>query len=258
MSARSVEVLHTTVKAAFQLAIDKGQLVRNPGALATAPAVVDQRHTWWTPEQVGAFLAYLAEHGGVPVGLVDVLVDTGGRRGEVLALRWGDVDLDAGTATVARQLVEHPETRELYPRPTKRPRAKSTVGLHPDTVAGLRRRPVEQSEDRLKMGRRVAEPVERSRRPGVHVARRHRHPPVSADPHHRPAVGRSGTAEGDTPGAAAQLRDGGAQGAGAGLRSWRPGSGTPHGWCRRSTATSFRPTTRRLRRWSATCSCTPV
>lgn len=36
--------------------------------------------------------------------------------------------------------------------PTKRPRAKSTAGLHPDTVAALRRRRVEQSEDRLKMG----------------------------------------------------------------------------------------------------------
>lgn len=34
MSARSVEVVHKTVKAAFQLAVDKGQLVRNPAALA--------------------------------------------------------------------------------------------------------------------------------------------------------------------------------------------------------------------------------
>jgi len=37
MSARSVEVVHKTVKAAFQLAVDKGQLVRNPAALATPP-----------------------------------------------------------------------------------------------------------------------------------------------------------------------------------------------------------------------------
>jgi integrase len=152
MSARSVEVIHKTVKAAFQLAVDKGQLVRNPAALATPPAVVEQRHTWWTPDQVGTFLAYMAEHGGVPAALVDILADTGGRRGEVLALRWGDIDLDAGTATVARQLVELPETRELVARPTKRPRTKSTVGLHPDTVGGLRRRRVEQSEDRLRMG----------------------------------------------------------------------------------------------------------
>lgn len=135
MSARSVEVIHKTVKAAYQLAIDKDQLVRNPAALVTPPAVVDQRHSWWTPEQVGTFLAYVAEHGDMPAALVDVLVDTGGRRGEVLGLRWTDVDLDAGTATITRQLVEHPDDRGLSYRPTKRPRSKATIGLHPSTVA---------------------------------------------------------------------------------------------------------------------------
>jgi integrase len=152
MSARSVEVIHKTVKAAFQLAVDKGQLVRNPAALATPPAVVEQRHTWWTPEQVGRFLAFAAGHSDLPVGLVDVLADTGGRRGEVLGLRWADVDLEAGTATVTRQLVEHPDDRGLSYRPTKRPRSKATVGLHSGTVVTLRRRRVEQGEHRLKMG----------------------------------------------------------------------------------------------------------
>jgi integrase len=58
----------------------------------------------------------------------------------VLGLRWADIDMDAGTATIARQLVEHPESRGLGYRPTKRPRSKATIGLHPSTVAALRRR----------------------------------------------------------------------------------------------------------------------
>jgi integrase len=152
MSARSVEVVHMTVKAAFQLAVDKGQLVRNPAALATPPAVVEQHHTWWTPEQVGRFLAYVSEHSDLPAGLVDVLADTGGRRGEVLGLRWFDIDLEARTATVTRQLVEHPDNRGLAYRSTKRPRSKATVGLRPHTVATLRRRRVEQGEHRLMIG----------------------------------------------------------------------------------------------------------
>jgi integrase len=152
LSARSVEVVHKTVKAAFQFAVDKGQLVRNPAALATPPAVVEQRHTWWTPEQVGRFLTFVTARSDLPVGLVEVLADTGGRRGEVLGLRWSDVDLEAGTATVTRQLVEHPDDRGLSYRPTKRSRSKATVGIHPGTVATLRRRRVEQSEHRLKMG----------------------------------------------------------------------------------------------------------
>ena len=155
MSPRAVEAMHKTIKASFALAIDKGLLVRNPAALATPPTVVEQRHSWWQPEEVGAFLRYVAELGDkavLPVGLVDALVDTGGRRGEVLGLRWCDVDLEAGTATIRRQLTAHPETKTLEIRPTKRPRSKSVISLHPSTVTALKRRRTQQSVDRLKMG----------------------------------------------------------------------------------------------------------
>ena len=113
MSVRSVQALHKTVKAAYALAVDKGQLVRNPAALATPPATVEPTRGWYSPAQVGTFLRYVAalEHSPLPVALLDALVDTGGRRGEVLGLRWEDIDLDAGTATITRQLTAHPTTR---------------------------------------------------------------------------------------------------------------------------------------------------
>ena len=135
----------------IRLAIDRGELVRNPAALATPPAPVEQRHTWWTQDEVGRFLTYVTEHSDLPAGLVDVLADTGGRRGEVLGVRWSDVDLDAGTVTITRQIAENPGGRLSY-RPTKRPRSKATVGLHPGTVVALRRRRAEQGEHRLRMG----------------------------------------------------------------------------------------------------------
>lgn len=154
MSARSVEALHKTVKAAYTLAVNKGQLSRNPAALATPPAAVEPRRSWYTPQQVGTFLDYVArlDPSPLPLGLVDALVDTGGRRGEVLALRWSDVDLEAGTAHITRQLVSHPKTKQLEMRPTKRPRSKSVIGLHPATVVALRQRRAQQSAVRLQMG----------------------------------------------------------------------------------------------------------
>lgn len=106
-------------------------------------------------QQVGAFLAHLAELGEsspLPLALVDTLVDTGGRRGELLGLRWCDIDLDAGTVTIARQLSSHPSSKALEIRPTKRPRSKATIGLHPATVAALRKRRIQQHEQRLAMG----------------------------------------------------------------------------------------------------------
>lgn len=154
LSRRSVEAIHKTIKAAYRLAVEKGQVTRNPAALATAPTVTEQRHSWWTPDQVSAFLRYVAGIGESPLprGLIDALIDSGGRRGEVLGLRWSDVDLEAGTATVARQLSVHPRTRAVEVRPTKRPRSKATIGLHPATVAALRKRRLDQAGDRLQMG----------------------------------------------------------------------------------------------------------
>lgn len=145
--------MHKTLKAAYALAVNRGQLLRNPAVLSTPPALVEQLRRWWTPEQVGRFLDFAAgPANSLPAGLVEVLVDSGGRRGEVLALRWEDVDLDAGTATVTRQLVADSDTKAVTARATKRPRSKSTIGLHAATVAALRRRRAEQGEQRLKMG----------------------------------------------------------------------------------------------------------
>jgi integrase len=152
MSPRSVQAFHKSVKAAFQFAVDRGKLTRNPAALATPPSVSEQARAWWTPEQVGRFLAFLTEHPCVTIGLGEMLIDSGGRRGEVLGLRWSDVDLAAGTAAVVQQLASDPRTKALSLRPTKRPRSKSVIGLHPSTVEILRRRRAEQAEHRLRMG----------------------------------------------------------------------------------------------------------
>jgi len=155
LSPRSVEILHKTIKAAYALELRRrGSPLRwNPGDDATPPSVIEQKRRWWSPAQVATFLAYAAGSEDLPGGLVDVLVDTGGRRGEVVALRWADVDLEAATARVTRQLVVNTSTNRVEVRPTKRPRAKSVVSLHPDTVAALKRRRRVQAEDQLRMGR---------------------------------------------------------------------------------------------------------
>jgi integrase len=152
LSNRSVQAFHKALKAAYQLAVDRGRLVSNPAALATPPTVSNQARRYWTPEQVGEFLVYAASHPCVVTGLVETMVDSGGRRGEVLGLHWNDIDLNAGTATVAGQLVADSSTKALSIRSTKRPRSKSVIALHPDTVAALRRRKVDQAAERLAMG----------------------------------------------------------------------------------------------------------
>jgi integrase len=55
----------------------------------------------WTAGQLAAFLGWSAEH-SQGHALWYVLAHTGVRRGEALALRWRDADLDAGTLRIQR------------------------------------------------------------------------------------------------------------------------------------------------------------
>jgi integrase len=222
LSSRSIEAFHRSVKAAFQLAMNRGLLPTNPAELATPPSVGERELRWWSPEQVGEFIAYDHSTNDLPTGMVDVLADTGARRGETCALRWSDLDLDAGTAAIARQFVIHPDTNKVEVRPTKRPRSKATISLHPDTVAAVRRRHAEQAAERLTMGNGWPGPKSLSYdcvftwadgrlvRPDTHR-------------HHRPHVEGCRATPADATRSPAQLRDRGAQGPGAG----RGGRRTP-------------------------------
>jgi integrase len=154
LSPRSVELIHVTIKAAYAMELRRRStaLRWNPADDATAPTVGEQKRLWWTPEQVGQFLAYDAQSDDLPTGLVDMLADTGGRRGEAVAVRWSNLHLDAGTLTVTHQLVVNKTTGDVEERPTKRPRDKATISLHSETVAKLKMRRREQAAERLLMG----------------------------------------------------------------------------------------------------------
>jgi integrase len=154
MSTRSVQVIHKTVKAAFQWAVDDDQLARNPARRVSIGSDRDRPdRPHWSATEVGTFLAFMADRRDLPAGLVEVMADTGARVGEVCGLRWSNVDLDAGTLKIAGQLVSDPkDSKVLTFGPTKRARSKSTLGLHPATVTALKRRKAAQTADRFRMG----------------------------------------------------------------------------------------------------------
>jgi len=69
-----------------------------------------------------------------------VLAYTGIRRGELLALRWQDIDLDAATVSVRRSVgvIKHKgAAREIREGDTKTARPR-TIDIDPATVAVLR------------------------------------------------------------------------------------------------------------------------
>src|SRR6266851_7709217 len=94
LGARSVRLTLGRLKAAFEMATDEGKLVRNMAKLVTPPAYTPSEREVWSQAAVRAFLRAAADdrlHAAWRLSLYGL------RRGEVLGLRWSDIDLKAKT-----------------------------------------------------------------------------------------------------------------------------------------------------------------
>lgn len=142
---QTVKNLHAVLHRALHDALRWGMVVRNVAALVDAPRVELHDMTTLTAPQVSQLLAAAA--GDRLEALYTLAVTTGMRQGELLALRWRDVDLDRGAVHVRRS-VQWPKGGYVFTAPkTKKSQRQVTIGK--TSVAALRRHRTRQLEERL-------------------------------------------------------------------------------------------------------------
>jgi integrase len=151
LSARTVRYIHTIIHAALKDALRWNRVVRNVADAATPPSAAAARALRpkaWTAEQLRGFLEYASESRLLPAWIF--LATSGCRRGECLGLRWEDLDLDAGTAVISRQVtaIDHQVVVKDVPK-TKR---GHLIRIDTGTLGMLRQLRVEQAEHRLRVG----------------------------------------------------------------------------------------------------------
>jgi integrase len=143
LSARTVSYIATIVKAALKAAVDQNLIARNPADRAHPPAARETRPPEirpWSAGQLSTFLAWADEHSRTDAVAWRLLAYSGVRRGEVLALRWRDLDVGAARLSVRRSvgLVRTKgQGAEMIEGSTKSGRER-VVNLDPLTVAALR------------------------------------------------------------------------------------------------------------------------
>jgi integrase len=93
--------LRRTLNAALNIAVQRGHLVRNPVRLATVPRHDQPALQPYSTEEIARLLAAAR---GRRNGVHWSLALLGLRQGEVLALRWSDINLDAGELTIRHTL----------------------------------------------------------------------------------------------------------------------------------------------------------
>ena len=149
LSPLSVHHIHATMHRALVHAVRWGLVARNVADLVDPPRVQHREMLVLSPEQVRRLLE--AAKGGPLEAVIAVAVSTGLRRGELLALRWRDVELDVGVLRVVGTL-QRDYDRKLVIAEPKTARSRRQVELSAIAVDALRAHRAAQTETRLLLG----------------------------------------------------------------------------------------------------------
>jgi integrase len=141
----TVRHLHALLHKAFDQAEKWGLVARNAVALVSPPTAAHQEMKTLSEAQSRTFLEAVA---GERFEALHVLaVSTGMRQGEILALRWSDLDLDRASAQIQRS-IQFVTGRYIF-TPPKTAKSRRKVELTQTAIAALRRQRVRQIAERL-------------------------------------------------------------------------------------------------------------
>ncbi len=173
VSAATLHRIYATLRAALNEAVRRGLIRSNPAVGVELPPVTHPRPTVWTVERVIAWWqdgvcpvvrmwtrqqtsAFLVLARGYRLyALFHLVALTGLRRGEVCGLRWGDVDLDVGVLSVARQ--QRQTAGRVAVAPPKSQAGVREVALDHTTVTAPRQQRYRQQVEQGAAGARWVE-----------------------------------------------------------------------------------------------------
>jgi integrase len=150
LSAQTRRHIHRVLSTCLARAVETQVLPRNPcdALRRRLPKVERHELNVLSPEQAALLLAAIRScriYWPVLIALA-----TGARRGEILALRWRNVDLDAGTIRIERSL-EHTKEGGLRFKTPKSGKSRAVV-LPAKATEELHRLKRERAEELLKLG----------------------------------------------------------------------------------------------------------
>lgn len=133
LSPKTVRHVHVTLRKSLSDAVRWGRVVRNAAEHASPPRVERPQMRVWSVEQLRTFLEAVGEDRWAAGWYL--LASTGMRRGELVGLRWDDIDLERGRVTVQRAVTTI-DGRAVLTEP-KTARGRRTLALDADSLGVL-------------------------------------------------------------------------------------------------------------------------
>lgn len=147
LSGRSVNYIYSILNMALAYAVKKKMLATNPINDVDKPEVEKKAPVVWTLEETQEFLSIAK--GTRFYTLFALALSTGMRRGELLALRWQDIDMrdDFGIINIRNGLSKQ---RKLETTKTESSQRPVVISLH--MIDLLKQHGIKQLDEQLKMG----------------------------------------------------------------------------------------------------------
>ena len=126
--------IHQIISSALKLAIEQRLIARNPADGCALPKAERKEMQTLPVEQLTSFLREAKDSGVYELYYLDLA--TGLRRGELLGLKWTDVDLDRGVLKIQRAISR--QNGKVVEAPLKTKNAYRTLPLSADAISVLK------------------------------------------------------------------------------------------------------------------------
>lgn len=151
LSAKTVLEHHRLIHTVLDQAVKEGLIPSNPADRVMLPKAEKKEVNYFQPETVAAIRDALESEPIKWKTLTHMLLITGARRGEILGLKWENVDFKGSRIYICNNILYTTE-RGIYEETPKTERSKRYVSLPAETMQLLKKYQLWQYEERLRMG----------------------------------------------------------------------------------------------------------
>lgn len=151
LSAKTILEHHRLIHTVLDQAMKEGIIASNPADRVMLPKAEKKEVNYFQPETVTAIRDALELEPIKWRTLTHMLLITGARRGEILGLKWDNVDFERSRIYICNNILYSPE-RGIYEDTPKTERSKRYISIPSETVQLLRQYQLWQFEERLRLG----------------------------------------------------------------------------------------------------------